>query len=104
MKFLQMSQAAGKLVLMCLLFSTAASHAADVKVEATQAASAATTNRVTPKVAPGKVVPKVATSTGAIAGKGGDNQYPAGTIPLPPKPKKEGLEAAGAVKAKAAQP
>lgn len=47
---------------------------------------------------------KAATTTGSIAGKAGDNQYPSGTPIVPPKPKKEGLEAAGAIKAKAAQP
>ncbi|MBI5925477.1 MAG: hypothetical protein HY836_07730 [Aquabacterium sp.] len=39
-----------------------------------------------------------------LSGQGGGNQYPTGTLPIPPKPKKEGLEAAGAIKAKAAQP
>lgn len=102
MKFSQMSQAAGKLAIVSLLLAAGVSHAVDSKVEAPQAASVASAARVAPKVAPGKVIPKV--TTGTIAGKGGENQYPAGTIPLPPKPKKEGLEAAGAVKAKAAQP
>ncbi|HEX5356055.1 MAG TPA: hypothetical protein VFW93_07545 [Aquabacterium sp.] len=76
---------------------------AEVKTEVSQAAASAVT-KTNPKVTPGKVVPKVTTATGAIEVKGGDNQYPTGTIPVPPKPKKEGLEAAGAIKAKAAQP
>lgn len=46
----------------------------------------------------------VATGTATIGARGGENAYPTGGILIPPKPKKEGLEAAGAVKAKAAQP
>lgn len=37
-----------------------------------------------------------------LSGQGGGNQYPTGTLPIPPKPKKDALEAAGALKAKAA--
>lgn len=47
---------------------------------------------------------KVAGQAGAVIAKPGDNQYPSGSPIIPPKPKKEGLEAAGAIKAKAAQP
>ena len=103
MKFSRMSQAASKLAIVSLLLAAGLTHAADSKVEVPlQAASAVSAERVAPKVTPGKVVPKV--TTGTIAGKGGENQYPSGTIPLPPKPKKEGLDAAAATKVKAAQP
>lgn len=103
MKFLHVGLAAAKLASVSLLLVAGAAQAADTKVEVAQAASAAAV-KVAPKVAPGKVVPKVTTATGSIAGKGGENQYPSGTIPLPPKPKKEGLDAAAATKIKAVQP
>ncbi len=45
---------------------------------------------------------KVATQAGTVIGKSGDNQYPTGAPIMPPKPKKDALEAAGALKAKAA--
>lgn len=103
MKFSQMGLTGAQLVFVSLMLVVGAAQA-ETKPEVTQAASAVVL-KATPKVATtGKVVPKVTTTTGTIAGKGGENQYPTGTIPVPPKPKKEGLEAAGAVKAKAAQP
>lgn len=102
MKFSQASRVGAQLFFVSMML-TALSAQADTKTEVNQAASSAVV-KVNPKVAPGKTVPKVTTSTGTVAGKGGENQYPTGTIPIPPKPKKEGLEAAGAVKAKAAQP
>jgi len=70
-----------------------------------KAAASAAVVEAASKAAPRTVVPKVvAVPKGSITSKGDDNQYPSGTIPIPPKPKKEGLEAAGAIKAKAAQP
>lgn len=50
------------------------------------------------------VVKKGATTAGGLSTAGGEKSLPAGGLIIPPKPKKEGLEAAGAVKAKAAQP
>ena len=40
---------------------------------------------------------KVQATTGAVVGKQGDNQYPSGTIITPPKPKKDGPEAAAVI-------
>jgi hypothetical protein len=42
---------------------------------------------------------KVATQTGAVVGKNGDNQYPTGAPVVPPKPKKDGPEAGAAAAA-----
>lgn len=53
---------------------------------------------------PNVATTKTTATAGAVVGRAGDNQYPSGTPVVPPKPKKEGLEAAGAIKAKAAQP
>lgn len=50
------------------------------------------------------VAKKNATAAGGLSVAGGEKSLPAGGLVVPPKPKKEGLEAAGAVKAKAAQP
>ena len=48
---------------------------------------------------------KVATQTGAVVGRAGDNQYPSGAPIVPPKPKKDGPEAAAAaIKANVAKP
>lgn len=85
---------------LCLTFLDAQ---AETKPEVSQTASGAPV-KVTSKVVPGKVVPKVVAGAGAISGKGDENQFPSGTIPIPPKPKKEGLDAAAATKVKAAQP
>lgn len=80
-------------------------QAADTSTVASTAASAAVVKQTSEATLNGQVPKKVVpTATGTIAVKGGDRQYPAGTIPIPPKPKKEELEAAGAIKAKAAQP
>ena len=102
MKFSHVSRAGTQLIFVSLMLAVGAAQA-ETKPEVVQAASSAVVKAST-KVTTGKVVPKVTTATGAIAGKGDENQFPAGTIPIPPKPKKEGLEAAGALKAKAAQP
>lgn len=76
--------------------------AADV-ASAVVAGKAVVRSASAPAVKPA-ITGKTVTTTGAVAGKAGDNQYPSGTPIVPPKPKKEGLEAAGAIKAKAAQP
>lgn len=82
-------------------------HAAEnlaVKPAAASAVVAVQASAVS-KAVVGKVPTKpVATNGTAITGKAGDSSIPSGSIPIPPKPKKEGLEAAGAIKAKAAQP
>ncbi len=74
--------------------------AASTVVRASDAVNKINVGGVKPPVATGKVTAQ----TGAVIAKPGDNQYPSGAPVIPPKPKKEGLEAAGAVKAKAAQP
>ncbi|TAK85315.1 MAG: hypothetical protein EPO09_20230 [Aquabacterium sp.] len=80
---------------------------------AAEATGAVVSNKVASGVAtaasavvlkPGVATNKPATTAGSVVGRAGDNQYPSGTPVVPPKPKKEGLEAAGAIKAKAAQP
>ncbi|WP_152606475.1 hypothetical protein [Aquabacterium sp. NJ1] len=73
---------------------------------AVMTASAATGAASRVVATPGKVTPVVpkGSTAGGVVMKNGENQYPTGQLPIPPKPKKEGLEAAGAVKAKAAQP
>lgn len=50
------------------------------------------------------IAKKGTTAAGGISANGGERSIPVGGLIIPPKPKKEGLEAAGAVKAKAAQP
>lgn len=50
------------------------------------------------------VVKKGTTAAAGVSVAGGEKSLPAGGLIVPPKPKKEGLEAAGAVKAKVAQP
>lgn len=101
MKFLQAKKFNVHLIAVSLMLAMGMTHAATSEPVAT--AASGTVLKVNPKVVTtGKVTSKV--TTGTIAGKGGENQFPAGTIPVPPKPKKEGLEAAGAIKAKAAQP
>lgn len=81
-------------------------HAADAVVAKPAASATLAASAVKATIAPaGKVPTKtVPVATGAVIGKGGDSSIPAGSVPIPPKPKKEGLEAAGAIKAKAAQP
>jgi hypothetical protein len=55
------------------------------------------------QIKPGQLPAGAKTTSGAAIGKTGDNQYP-GTSPVPlPKPRKDALEAAGALKSKAAQ-
>jgi hypothetical protein len=83
------------------LASLGSVHAVAAEV-ASQAASAVVSKSVV-KPTVGKVV-KAPVTVGGVAAKGDENQYPTGSMPIPPKPKKEGLEAAGALKAKAAQP
>lgn len=85
-----------------VLLSLSAAHATTATPTVAKQAASGVVVKANPKVTTGKVEPKV--TTGTIAGKGDENQFPTGTIPIPPKPKKEGLEAAGAVKAKTAQP
>lgn len=90
-----------KLIPLSMMLAMGVSQAATPEPAAV--AASGTVVKSNPKVVTtGKVTPKV--TTGTIAGKGDENQFPAGSIPVPPKPKKEGLEAAGAIKAKAAQP
>lgn len=74
--------------------------AASTVVRASDAVKKINVGGAKPPVATGKV----AGQAGAVIAKPGDNQYPTGAPIIPPKPKKEGLEAAGAIKAKAAQP
>lgn len=102
MKFSSMTMFSIKLIPISVMLAVGVAQAAANEPVATVAASAAVVKANPKVVTTGKVTPKV--TTGTIAGKGGENQYPSGTIPVPPKPKKEGLEAAGAIKAKAAQP
>lgn len=99
-------------LLVCALFVgsmlTASAMAAEVAAAASGAAVRASQVTNKANLAVGAKTPvatgKVATQTGGVIGKAGDNQYPTGAPVIPPKPKKEGLEAAGAIKAKAAQP
>lgn len=74
--------------------------AASAVVRASDAVKKINVGDAKPPVATGKVTAQ----TGGVIAKPGDNQYPTGAPIIPPKPKKEGLEAAGAVKAKAVQP
>lgn len=84
------------------LLGVGAVQAAEVAAErATPVVTAASAVIKTPA---GKVVPKTVGTAGATINKGGDSSIPSGTIPIPPKPKKEGLDAAAATKIKAAQP
>lgn len=90
--------------LLLALAALGATHAGAAEV-VSPAASAAVNKAVIVKPAVGKVVVKTPATAGGVTAKGDDNQYPTGSMPIPPKPKKEGLEAAGAaVKAKAVQP
>jgi len=68
-----------------------------------QAASGAVTKSAERVSAGGQVTKKIVVpaTAGGVTAKGGEKEYPAGTMPIPPKPKKEALEAAGALKAKA---
>lgn len=100
MKFSQVKKFSINLIPVSMVLAMGMAHAATT--EPVAAAVSGAVVKANPKVTTGKVTPKV--TTGAIAGKGDENQYPSGSIPVPPKPKKEGLEAAGAIKAKAAQP
>lgn len=103
MRFPQIKAGSIKWVL-AILAVTMGSAQADT-TPAVKAAASATVAGAASRVAPGAVVPKVVVAPkGTVTSKGDENQYPSGTIPIPPKPKKEGLEAAGAIKAKAAQP
>jgi len=105
MNFLQMSRAGVQLAFISFTLVVGSAQA-ETKAEVVQAASSAVV-KASPKVAAGKVVPKVTTATGALAVKGDENQFPSGTIPIPPKPKKDGAEAAAAaaaLKAQAVQP
>lgn len=103
MTSLQINVSSIKWVLAALALTAAAAHAETTPV--VKSAASAPVIGAASRVAPGKVVPKVVVAPkGTITSKGDENQYPSGTIPIPPKPKKEGLEAAGAIKAKAAQP
>lgn len=87
--------------LVLALVSLGAVHAGATDITS-QAASAVVSKTAVKPVA-GKVV-KTPVTVGGVAAKGDENQYPTGSMPIPPKPKKEGLEAAGALKAKTAQP
>jgi hypothetical protein len=101
MKFSSMTMFSIKLIPISVMLAMGVTHAATT--EPVAAATSGAVVKANPKVVTtGKGTSKV--TTGTIAGKGDENQYPAGSIPVPPKPKKEGLEAAGAIKAKAAQP
>lgn len=74
--------------------------------EVVSPAASATVSRTIVKPTVGKVVVKTPATVGGVTAVGGENQYPTGSIPIPPKPKKEGLEGA-AIKVqagKAAQP
>jgi hypothetical protein len=88
-----------------LTFGMQCARAAEAAVSPAESASAAKlaakpAGSATTKVPAGG---KVATPATGSVGKAGDNQYP-GTTPLPPKPpRKDALEAAGAIKAKAGQ-
>lgn len=84
------------------LLGTGAVQAAEVAAE--RATPVASAGSAVIKTSVGKVAPKTVGTTGAMINKAGDSSIPSGSIPIPPKPKKEGLEAAGAIKAKAAQP
>lgn len=98
MKFSQMKQVGTYLALIstALLATTAG---AATTLEVTHAASAVVAKDA-PKVDVGKVVPKV-TTTGTVTGNAGNNQYPSGTVPIPPKPKKEGpMATAGTIAVK----
>jgi hypothetical protein len=101
MKFSPMTKFSIKLIPISVMLAMGVAHAATN--EPVAAAASGVVGKTNPKVATtGKIAPKV--TTGAIASKGDENQFPSGSIPVPPKPKKEGLEAAGALKAKTAQP
>ncbi len=103
MRFLQINARGIKWALAVLALTMGSAQAETTP--AVKAAASATAVGAASRVAPGKVVPKVVVAPkGTVTSKGDENQYPSGTIPIPPKPKKEGLEAAGAIKAKAAQP
>jgi hypothetical protein len=78
-------------------------HAANEAPEMPKVAASGVKLRDVKPAAGGVVkVPEVKGTAGGVTGKGGERQYPSSTIPIPPKPKKEGLEAAEAIKAKAA--
>lgn len=99
MKFSQSNRACMKLVLMASVLMAGAAHAATTP-EVVQAASGVATKAPTRvNTGTGKAVPKVTGTAGTITSKGDDSQYPSGTIPVPPKPKKEGLEQTPAIKA-----
>lgn len=102
MNSLQIQTNSIKWVFAALALAMGVAHAETTPV--VKAAASAAVMDAASKAAPRTVVPKVVVAPkGTITSKGGENQYPSGTIPIPPKPKKEGLEA-GAIKAKAAQP
>jgi hypothetical protein len=84
------------------LLATTASQAESPKVAAAKIEGAAAAASGL-QIKPGKVPEGAKTTAAGAIGKTGDNQYP-GTSPLPlPKPRKDALEAAGALKSKAAQ-
>ena len=90
--------------LLVALASLGAVHAGAAEVASPAASAAVSKTAVKPAV--GKVVVKTPATAAAVTARD-DNQYPTGSIPIPPKPKKDGPEAAAAaaaVKAKAAQP
>lgn len=94
-----------RLSFMTLSVLACSAWAAKDTPESVQAASAVVKSTTVLKSAGvSKGAANVPATTGTVVGKGGEREYPSGSIPTPPKPKKEGLEAAGAIKAKAAQP
>lgn len=84
------------LMLLGLTLSVGAAQAVTTS-EVGQAASAAIGKKVEIKPAGATGAVKVPATAGGIAAKGGGNEYPSGTSPIPPKPKKEGLEAVSGV-------
>jgi len=87
--------------LIAIGFCASVAHAATDAV--TQAASGAVVKKMEGAKVSGQALKKdIPATAGSISVKGGEREFPAGTIPIPPKPKKDALEAAGALKAKAA--
>lgn len=98
MKFSHVNRIGAQLALTSLVLAATTAGAATTET-VTQAASGVVAKE-SPKVTTGKVIPKVTTATGAVTGVAGGNQYPAGTIPTPPKPKKDGPAVAGSIAVK----
>ncbi|MGC4059956.1 MAG: hypothetical protein QM749_03520 [Aquabacterium sp.] len=80
-------------------FSSQAAVAADAASAVVSKEVAKRAGTVAVKPAAATVAGKVAVKTGATVGKADDNQYPSGSPIVPPKPKKDGPEAAAAAAA-----